>query len=191
MSTVPDNFYIKDIFRTLDTITARAPWSPQPTTQVTKDEVIAFHFWVYLRYLLRLLVEETDPILPTSINIIERCDHILQRIKVLAPHNPYPECEITADITEFEIMALERVFIYSLEEGRCLGRTATQRFFNATHSVQEGDPIVALQGSDQLYVIRLGETYKLITDVFVDGMMHGEAYGNVHPGMVDCDIALA
>ncbi|KAF2621167.1 HET-domain-containing protein [Macroventuria anomochaeta] len=192
VSTVPDNFHMEDISRILDTTTARAPWSPQPTAQATKDEVIAFYFWVYLRYLLRLLVEETGSILPTSDDIIERCDRILQRLKVLAPRNPYPECEITAEITESEFMALEKVLIYSLEEGRCLGRTATQRFFNATHSVQEGDPIVALQGSDQLYVIRLvGGTYKLITDVFVDGMMNGEAYENVHPDMVDCDIALA
>lgn len=60
------------------------------------------------------------------------------------------------------------------------------------YTVQEGDAIVAFQGSDRLFIIRLvGNIYKLIGDIFVDGLMHGEAYENQDPDKVDYDIELA
>jgi hypothetical protein len=83
------------------------------------------------------------------------------------------------------------VLQHVLEKGRKLGCTRGGRFYNARQGTSAGDAIVALQGSDQLFVLRpTGTTYKLIGDIFVDGLMNGEAYVNKDPQEVDYDIEL-
>jgi hypothetical protein len=192
LHTEPDGFSLSDVACILRTVTARAPWSPPSVANVSEIDATAFHFWTYLRHLLRVLSENSSILPLAAERLFECCHRILESIKALAPHNAYPESQVTDEIHREENLALEKVLHYSLEEGRCLGRTSAGRFFNAIHTIQEGDAIVALQGADRLYAIRLvGSTYRLIGDVYADGCMHGEAYKDVDPDAVDYDIELS
>ena len=95
------------------------------------------------------------------------------------------------DVDAAETWARERVLRYALEQGRRLGRTCDGRFFNAMHIVRAGDCIVALQGADRLFAIRpVGSSYELVGDIFVDGLMHQEAYGDRDPDTLDYAINL-
>lgn len=186
-------FSMEDITCLLRTITAKAPWTPPAGAPVDPDEMLAFHLWAYLRHSSRMLAgwAETSPT-ASSEEMLERCSHIMTEVQAFTPNFDYSELQSIDDMAEEEYLAIERVLQYALEQGRCLGRTRAKRFYNATYAIQEGDAIVALQGADRLSIIRLVEnnTYKLIGDIFVDGLMYGEAYENQDPDEVDYDIEL-
>ncbi|EXJ76532.1 uncharacterized protein A1O5_01040 [Cladophialophora psammophila CBS 110553] len=187
-----DGFSIEDVVSLLCTITARAPWSPPPGILGRIDETMAFHFWTYLRHKSHLLAKCVETSSTTIKELLLRCHHIMTRIQALTPGFTYSEPERNEDVAKEEYLACQRVLRYALEKGRCLGRTRAGRFCNAMCPIQEGDAIVALQGADQLFTMRLvGHTYRLIGDIFVDGLMHGEAYKNQDPDNIDYDIELA
>lgn len=153
---------------------------------------MAFHFWAYLRHESRMLAQCAENLPTTTKDILERCDYIITEIRAFTPFITYSEPQPTNNMVTEEDKAVERVLQYTLEEGRRLGRTRTGRFCNAMYNVQEGDAIVALKGADRLFIIRsVGNTYKLVGDIFVDGLMDGEAYDNEVPDKVDYDIELA
>jgi Heterokaryon incompatibility protein (HET) len=74
---------------------------------------------------------------------------------------------------------------------RSLCITEQGRFCNAMRELEKGDAIAIFQGADRSYILReVGHQYRLIGDIFVDGIMFGEAYENVDPHVVDHDILL-
>jgi hypothetical protein len=70
-----------------------------------------------------------------------------------------------------------------------VGITQFGKVFSALHGLQEGDIVVALEGSGVLWTLRpLGDKYHLIGDIFVDGWIQGKVYKGLDLGMVDYDI---
>lgn len=189
---LPNKFSIEDTASLLRTITAIAPWSSPPSSaELSADENMAFHFWAYLRHKSRLLSDFAEASPTTTKEIIERYDHIMTQLQTSVPYIVNSEHHRTEDADAAETGAKERVLQYALEQGRRLSRTHAGHFCNAMYTVQEDDYIVALQGTDRLFAIRLiGSSYKLIGDIFVDGLMHGEAYENQDPDTVDYGIKL-
>ncbi|KAL5356011.1 heterokaryon incompatibility protein-domain-containing protein [Aspergillus floccosus] len=188
---VSDGVSIEEIASLLRTITVKAPWSPPPDTQAGANGAISFHFWAYLQHKLRLLTESAEDLPAASKEKNQLCDHIRTKVRLLAPYIANPELLQTDNASRVESIAAESVLRYALEHGRRLGRTRGGRFFNAMYPVQEIDAIVALQGADRLFVVRpVGNAYKLIGDIFVDGLMHGEVYKDVSPDNVDYGIDL-
>ncbi|KAF1829387.1 HET-domain-containing protein [Decorospora gaudefroyi] len=193
-------FSLGDVSSILRTITARAPWSEREQEKDASGadglpgsndyhDTMAFYFWAYLRHLMRPHMYTIPPMAKT---LFGRCERILENIKILAPDNMYPLLQFDDATSKEESGAVTKILEYELVHGRCFGRTDGGRFYNAIHTVQEGDKVIALQGADQLYVVRLaGTAYKLIGDVYVYGLMQGEAYKDVDPMTVDHDIELA
>lgn len=188
---IPDRFSIEEITSLLRTVTAKAAWLPPPGAQASPDELVALYLWSYLRQRSYLLAELAENPPNTVTDMLERCERIIAKIGAFIPKLAHCGAQPTDTLTEEEFVAAKTVLQYALEQGRCLGCTKGGRFYNAANTVQEGDAIVALQGADQLFVIRpLRNGYKLIGDIFVDGLMHGEAYKNQGPAQVDYDIEL-
>jgi hypothetical protein len=141
----------------------------------------------------RLVAECAEDSPSTAKDLLERCDDVMAKVKALSTQNTtYSKLHSTDDIPGEEEMAIEIVLRHSLEQGRRIGCTRGGRFCNAMYTVRQGDAIVALQGADQLFIIReVGNTYRLMGDIFVDGLMHGEAYKDQNMDNVDYDIELA
>ncbi|EAT88720.1 hypothetical protein SNOG_03515 [Parastagonospora nodorum SN15] len=94
------------------------------------------------------------------------------------------------ETTAFHFLAAN-VQVLRLEKGRVLGRTRAGRLYNAMQGIEDGDVIMALQGADQLHVMRpCGDMFKLIGDIYVDGLMFGEAYVGQDPNEVDYEISI-
>ncbi|KAG2420071.1 hypothetical protein HFD88_004869 [Aspergillus terreus] len=188
---LPDGVSIEEVASLLRTVTARAPWSPPSDTQAGTNEAIAFHFWAYLQHKLRLLTGYAENSPDAFKELTQLCDHVRAEVGLLTPYIADPELPQTDNASRAENVAAERVLRYALEHGRRLGRTRAGRFFNAMYPIQESDAIVALQGASRLFVIRsVGDTHKLIGDIFVDGLMLGEAYKDLSPDKVDHGIDL-
>jgi hypothetical protein len=80
-----------------------------------------------------------------------------------------------------------------LLRGCGVGVTNQRRIFNAMDEVKPRDAIAAFQGTDRLFVLRPvmnSHRYRLVGDVYVDGLMPGEAYEGLDPQSVDYDIEL-
>lgn len=183
---------LENVQSLLRTVTAWAPWVPPFTAHISPAAYTAFHLWAYLRYRLRRVSRSS--VLAPSVgqeehNCLSGVTESLQALcERLAAYIPSSLC----DLVDQEGRAVDRVLQHVLEKGRKLGCTREGRFYNARQGTSAGDAIVALQGADQLFVLRLtGTTYKLIGDIFVDGLMNGEAYKNKDPQEVDYDIELS
>lgn len=210
---LPDGCSLEHTAILLRTIAARAPWPPPfPDGEVSGNgKSMTFHLWAYLRHNLHVLAEcaegSSAPASSSSLStttattaqeVLERCNHIITKLTALLSATQIGFADSKLHLTdtissEEEHKAVEKVLPYVLEQGRRLGRTRAGRFCNALYKVQEGDAIVALQGADQLFIIRPVEdtnTYRLIGDIYVDGLMHGEAYRGLDPDVVDYDIEL-
>ncbi|KAJ5721342.1 uncharacterized protein N7483_009276 [Penicillium malachiteum] len=190
---IRDAFSIEDIVCLLRTITAKGPWSAPSNLQAGSDEIIVFHFWAYLRHRLRTLSDSSNGNHPAVLQLINCCHQILRNTgKLLSDADKYA-LQGLEDVTEIESVAYDRISRYVLEQGRIIGRTATGRLFNAMDNVCHGDSIVAMQGADRLFVIRRsasGSAYKLMGDIFVDGLMNEEAYRDRDPDKIDYEIVL-
>jgi hypothetical protein len=87
--------------------------------------------------------------------------------------------------------AMQRMKNHSLRKGRVLGRTHAGRLYNSMLGIEDGDVIMALQGSRQLHVMRpCGDIFRLVCDIYVDGLMFGEAYAGQDPNEVDYEISI-
>ncbi len=62
--------------------------------------------------------------------------------------------------------------------------TQQGRIGNCMHEAKEGDVIAAFQGADFVCIVRL------VGDIYVYGLMSGEAYQGIDPDKVDYDIIL-
>ncbi|KAJ6007733.1 hypothetical protein N7540_011709 [Penicillium herquei] len=191
-----DGFSIEDVVSLLRTITAKGPWSVPPDLKTSSDETMVFHFWVYLRYQLRSLSDSfKNSAMITS--LLKRFNLILTEIQQLFSNFDKNDPRQLTSMTDIEHIAYDRISRHALEQGRYVGRTRSGRFFNAMNTVHKDDSIVALQGADRLFVIRRsasaypdGNAYKLVGDIFVDGLMDEEAYENQDPDIVDYEIEL-
>ncbi|KAB8203826.1 heterokaryon incompatibility protein-domain-containing protein [Aspergillus parasiticus] len=171
-------------------LATRAPGSPPPHDLVDASEMLSFHLWAYLRHRLHELLEWTKGSPNVNKEMLEDYNRIIKRAEALALDIDYSLLQSIEDVAEEEWEALKRMLPYVLERERRLGLTRAERMYNASDTVQDGDAILALQGADRLFVIRLcGEdTYSLIGDIFVHGLMYGEAYENQDSSEVDYDI---
>ena len=189
---LPGGVSIEDVTSLLRTITAKKPWVPPAGDQGSANETTAFHLWAYLRYKSRLLAIRIADMPNRAKEMLEHNDRIMRNTRSFIQSSSGSELQQPDQVTGGERVAIERVLRYALDRGRRLGRTRAGRLFNAIGTAQENDAIVALQGADKLYTVRLvGSTYKLIGDILVDGLMYGEAYENQDPDKVDYDINLA
>jgi hypothetical protein len=192
VDTVPDDFSIEDLAGMLRAVTASGPWTPSSMGHGDENDTMAFYFWAYLRNLLRTSPETSGLPCKAARKLSEICLPILERISQLMTNKTHIESHFSDKFNIPESKAVEKMLQYTLEEGRCLGRTHKGRVFNAIYTVQEGDAIVALQGSDQLFAIRkTGSKFVLIGDIYVDGLMNGEAYEGIDAETVDYVIELA
>jgi hypothetical protein len=123
--------------------------------------------------------------------IQQRLNLVISALEAFAPRLADPSPHPLEALCEKEEIASNRFEQYTLETRRRVGRTRAGRFYNATQRVEEGDAVVALRGADQLFVVRArGDAYELISDVYVDGLMFGEAYEGLDEDEVDYDIKL-
>jgi hypothetical protein len=59
------------------------------------------------------------------------------------------------------------------------------------NAVQGGDIIAAFEGSRVLWTLRpVGDKYRLIGDIWVDGLMQGQSYIGLNPEKVDYEIEI-
>jgi hypothetical protein len=94
-------------------------------------------------------------------------------------------------LTTEEMRVLDACYHYFTDHGRSFGITKDKRMFNAMNQAEEGDAKASFQGADKLFILRPeGSKYRLIGEVFVDGLMSGEAYEGVDHTKVDYDIRL-
>lgn len=192
MHLLPEECSIERIITLFRTITAEDPWAPPLDARVTENEAMASQFLFYLQHRVRLLVESGKDSATIPEELLERCNRIMANLRAYIPSIVRSEFQSGNDMTTEEDISTGRMHWYAKQSRRCLGLTRAGRFCNAVHTVQEGDAIVALQGADRLFVIRpVGQIYALVGDIFVDGLMHGEAYENQDPSEVDCEIHLA
>jgi Heterokaryon incompatibility protein (HET) len=78
-----------------------------------------------------------------------------------------------------------------LYNARAFCITEEKRIANAVGQVAEGDVVVIFRGADRPYILRqVEDKFKLIGDVYIDGIMFAEAYKDVDPDDVDQDIEL-
>ncbi|KAH6258567.1 hypothetical protein HBI40_060000 [Parastagonospora nodorum] len=175
---LPDDPSSEDLIHLFYIVFARLPWSLPIVDQMSPGETTAFHFLVCLQR-LRSKNRGLDR-LQHAISIVERYCSQLRGTwdKLFESSNEYKH-------------ARRRMSRYSLEKGRVLGRTRAGRLYNAMQGIEDGDVIMALQGADQLHVMRpCGDMFKLIGDIYVDGLMFGEAYVGQDPNEVDYEISI-
>lgn len=185
----PSTEHIVTLFRT---IIAEDPWAPPLDARVGENEALASQFLFYLQHRSRLLVESANDSETIPEELLERCNQVMAKIRAYVPSIVPFEFETDEDMTTEEDLISGRMLWYAEDSQRHLGRTRAGRFCNAVHTAQEGDAIMAVQGTDRLFIVRsVGQTYTLIGDIYVDGLMHGEAYENQDPSEVDCEIHLA
>src|SRR4051812_7820189 len=73
---VPDRVSMEGIIHIFRTMTAISPCLLPPDTQGRMGEVIAFHFWAFLRGTLYSLKHHPDTLPSTAEGLVERCEHI-------------------------------------------------------------------------------------------------------------------
>lgn len=166
----------------LDTVTLESHNIP-----VSEEEPSKFFFWQYFRAWSHALKQEPN----VSEEISKCCDSVCSLIEKATLNTNYKALHLMEMDQSITFEAGSRVSSAAFDEDRQLGKTHGGLFYSATYGVEEGDAIVALQGADMFYAIRAeGSNYRLVGDVYVQGMMHREVYEGQNPDLVDYDIHL-
>jgi hypothetical protein len=181
------------------TFTPRAKWSPQSRKPLSAMQNWAFHLWAFCLTKIHGIDKESiaDPSVAENFH---RCQSFLQNLKRLlvsdVPFNTKvdqhldEENAIYGKKLEYDILctlglnwddiqqANESMMKHGTIEDRSLGTTIEGRYVNAIHDIEEGDAIAAFQGTDRLWILRptRNNTYRLVTEAYVDGLMLGEGY---------------
>jgi hypothetical protein len=124
--------------------------------------------------------------------MISQCDYVIRELAALLNRTIDGEnFQSHQQPASDEYEAFDVIDRHTIVNGRSFCVTETGRFCNAMNQARERDGIAAFQGSDRLWILRpVGERYRLIGEVYVDGLMKGEAYEGVDPDEVDHDIEL-
>jgi len=183
LNVFPDNLCSEDLESLFYTVFARIPWFLPVVNQWSREETTAFHFWVYLQD-WKLAKKDLDR-LEHAISIVERHSSRLGgTVGKFSESNDEKK-------QSMQEQAMQRMESCQLGRGRVLGRTRAGRLYNSMQRIEDGDVIMALQGSRQLHVMRpCGEMFKLISDIYVNGLMFGEAYADQDPDEVDYEISI-
>jgi hypothetical protein len=161
------------------------PNDPRPPA-----EQVAYLFWCLLRGWVKNLEILRDALGATEFQINEIIYQLISDVAILLKiQNWTPGDPLSSEEEDF-YGYVDRNWV---QAGRSLGVTESGRLYTALNEVQQGDLIAVFQCADRLFVLReIGKSqkYKLVGDVFVDGLMNGELYQGVEPNEVDYDIAL-
>jgi hypothetical protein len=96
------------------------------------------------------------------------------------------------NLSAIENDAAEQFWQDARLQGRSFCTTKQNRICSCMNKIETGDVIAAFRGGDRLYVLRPAEDgrYRVVGDVYVHGLMNGEAYDGLDPDEVDYDIEL-
>lgn len=171
----PSSEYLERLFYT---VFAQQAWYLPVPDHMSLDETIAFHFSVYLQ-------DEKS-----SKKGLNRLEHAISIVGRYCSQLGGIGDKVSGSNDEKK-QAMRRMSSYSLKKGRVLGRTRAGRLYNSMRRIADGDVIMALQGASQLHVMRpCGDMFKLICDIWVEGLMFGEAYADQDPNKVDYEISI-
>jgi hypothetical protein len=157
-----------------------------------EDEDTVFCFWCWLRQIYLIALQILDNRRLEVAERLERCRNLMITLAAFFMTQEATKTwtpEIKLNFTEWT--AFNKLFPLAQFHGRSIGFTQSGRIFSAMHGLEEGDVVVALEGSGVLWTLRpLGDKYRLIGDMFVDGLMQGEAYEGLNSDEVDYDIKI-
>jgi hypothetical protein len=192
-------------------LVASYDWTPEALGE--HDSLIekqAYCFWCYFRDQRDYLIDMADTVeenVTDEISYTYKLTDTLRDIflsKGLVEASPIQEEEPLKygvdsaseeddpnGISKDEEDALEELSKELRIGGRTLCVTEKNRLCNGMNEIREDDVIAALEGADKLFILRpVGSRYQLVGDVYVDGLMNGEAYEGLNPHEVDYDIEL-
>jgi hypothetical protein len=159
----------------------------------SNNESHAFAFLLYYRWRVGRVrhswPEDLDSGMTTE---FEQCDQLVLDLATLLLEKPSLDSfNSSTRLTAEEMKWAKDIESNAVMHGRSFCTTEKGRMCNAMHQAEEGDLIAAFQGSESLWLLRpVGERYRLIGDVYVDGLMDGQAYEGLDSNEVDYDIEL-
>jgi hypothetical protein len=137
---IPEELEITAMVSLLRTIAARGL---KPRDEAGTDNTIAYTLWSYLQDKSSLLEDYGPGVDPTpTATATTILDYFGQAMIESGDFQQSDELQVR------QIRAIETVLQYIMDRQHLIGRTSGGRYYNATDTAQDGDCIVALQGTD-------------------------------------------